>query len=82
MRRGTAKIDLHGMLALDAECELRAFIDALPNHIHTVEVIHGIGGGVLKQMVADFYHSRISHKVPALGNPGQTNLYIVCPLDC
>jgi len=77
MRKGTAKIDLHGMLSLDAECELRAFLDALPNHIHTVEVNHGIGSGILKQMVMDFYHSRISHKVQCVGNPGQTNLYII-----
>ena len=75
MRTKTAKIDLHGMQKLDAEINLRCFLDALPNNIHTVEVIHGIGSGVLKQMVFDFYHPRIQDKAQCIGNPGQTNIY-------
>lgn len=79
MNRGTAKIDLHGMNCLDAECELRNFLDLLPNNIHTVEVIHGVGTGALKQMVVEFYHRRIEHRAHCIGNPGQTNFYIkVC----
>ena len=75
MNKGTAKIDLHGMTVLEAECELRAFLDCLPNNIHTVEVIHGIGTGALKQMVAEFYHCSIYDRAHCIGNAGQTNLY-------
>jgi len=77
MRNETVKIDLHGMQRLEAECELRAFLDELPNNIHTVEVIHGIGLGVLKETVAEFYHPRIQDRIQCIGNPGQTNYYIV-----
>lgn len=72
----TATIDLHGMKRLDAECELRRFLDNLPNSIQLVEVIHGIGSGVLKQMVADFYHYRIQDRIQCIGNAGQTNYYL------
>ena len=70
------RIDLHGMLKLDAECALRNFLDDLPNSVDMVEVIHGVGSGVLKQMVFEFYHSRIQDRVQCIGNAGQTNYYI------
>jgi len=73
----TAKIDLHGMRATDAECELKCFLDNLPPHISLVEVIHGIGSGVLKQMVFEFYHNRIQDRIQCIGNPGQTNYYLM-----
>ena len=73
----TAKIDLHGMKRLNAECELKRFLDNLPGHIDLVEVIHGIGSGILKQMVAEFYHHRIQDRVQCIGNAGQTNYYIM-----
>lgn len=72
----TAKIDLHGLQRLDAECELKHFLDNLPPHINLVEVIHGIGSGVLKQMTAEFYHRKIQGRVQCIGNKGQTNYYI------
>ena len=72
----TMKIDLHGMLRLDAECELRKFLDNLPTNVDLVEVIHGLGSGVLKQMVAEFYHRKIQDRIQCIGNPGQTNYYI------
>ena len=77
MKTKTAKIDLHGMLRLDAECALRNFLDNLPNNVHTVEVIHGVGSGILKQMVFEFYHFKIQDRVQCIGNAGQTNYYIV-----
>ena len=72
----TVKIDLHGMQRLEAECALRSFLDSLPNNVHTVEVIHGVGSGILKQMVFEFYHSRIQDRAQCIGNSGQTNYYI------
>lgn len=72
----TATIDLHGMQRLDAECELQYFLDRLPDGIQLVEVIHGIGTGVLKQMVSEFYHHKIQDRIQCIGNPGQTNYYI------
>jgi len=74
--KGTVRIDLHGMQALDAECELQNFLNTLPSNVHTVEVVHGLGTGALKQMVMNFYHSRISHRAHCIGNAGQTNLYL------
>ena len=50
----TMRVDLHGLLRIDAECKLRNALDNLPAYIDTVEVIHGIGSGILKQMVAEF----------------------------
>ena len=73
---GTVSIDLHGMQRLDAECALRNFLDNLPNNVHTVEVIHGVGSGILKQMVSEFYHHRVQDKAQCIGNAGQTNYYI------
>jgi len=72
----TVRIDLHGMLRLDAECALKSFLDNLPNNVHTVEVIHGVGSGILKQLVFEFYHCRIQDRVQCIGNAGQTNFYI------
>ena len=72
----TATIDLHGMRSADAECELKCFLDKLPPHIDLVEVIHGIGSGILKQLVAEFYHCKIQDRIQCIGNPGQTNYYI------
>ena len=76
MTKRTVRIDLHGMLRADAEYELRCALDNLPEGVDTVEVVHGIGGGVLKQMVFEFYHCKIQDRVQCIGNPGQTNLYI------
>jgi len=73
---GTVSIDLHGMQRLDAECMLRNFLGNLPNNVHTVEVIHGVGSGILKQMVFEFHHYRIQDRVQCIGNAGQTNYYI------
>ena len=70
------KVDLHGMLRLEAECKLLDVLSDLPPGVDTVEVIHGIGTGVLKKMVWEFYHHRIQDRVQCIGNPGQTNLYI------
>lgn len=64
------------MLRIDAECKLRNALDNLPAYIDTVEVIHGIGSGILKQMVAEFYHCKIQDRIQCIGNPGQTNFYI------
>jgi DNA-nicking Smr family endonuclease len=75
-RNTTAKIDLHGLTKEDAEIALRVFLDGLPDSIHTVEVIHGIGSGVLKEMVSGFYHSRIRDRIVCISNAGQTNYYI------
>ena len=73
---GTISIDLHGLLVEDAEFRLRGFVDMAPAGTHTVEVVHGIGTGALKNMVHDFYHSRIEAHAQCIGNPGQTNLYL------
>lgn len=76
MSKRTIKVDLHGMLRIDAECELQSVLSNLPPDIDTVEVIHGIGSGILKQMVSEFYHHKIQDRIQCIGNPGQTNLYI------
>lgn len=61
---------------MDAEFQLRCLLDAAPLGTHTVEVIHGIGTGALKNMVHDIYHSRIESRRVCMGNAGQTNLYL------
>ena len=76
MKNGTVTIDLHGLQVLEAELELRGFLDAVPANTHTVEVIHGIGTGALKNMVHELYHSRIVSRALCIGNAGQTNLYL------
>ena len=72
----TLRVDLHGLLRIDAECKLKNALDNLPANIDTVEVIHGVGAGVLKQMVDEFYHCKIQDRIQCIGNPGQTNYYI------
>jgi len=74
--RRTIKVDLHGLLKVEAEYELQRALDNLPPNIDTVEVIHGIGSGALKQMVAEFYHHKIYDRAQCIGNPGQTNYYV------
>ena len=72
----TVSIDLHGMQRFDAECALKDFLNNLSPNVNNVEVIHGIGTGVLKQMVAEFYHYRIEHRAQCIGNAGKTIYYI------
>ena len=79
MTSGTAKIDLHGLTVMEAEYALGDFLDNLSGKVHTVHVIHGVGSGALKNMVAGFYHRRICDKAHCIGNAGQTNLYINLP---
>jgi len=76
MRTGTRTIDLHGMRADEAEFQLRCLLDSVPQGTHTVEVIHGIGTGALKNMVHGLHHYRIDSRALCVGNPGQTNLYL------
>jgi len=76
VKHGTAHIDLHGMRADEAEFQLRCLLDSAPQGTHTVEVVHGIGTGVLKSMVHNLYHSRIESRALCIGNAGQTNLYL------
>ena len=73
---GTKTIDLHGLQSLDAEFMVRCLLDAAPKGTHTIEVIHGIGTGALKNMVHELYHPRIDSRALCMGNPGQTNLYL------
>jgi len=76
MKHGTITVDLHGLLALDAEFKLRSVLDTAPSGTHTVEVVHGIGTGALKNMVQNLYHPRIVSRALCVGNAGQTNLYL------
>jgi dsDNA-specific endonuclease/ATPase MutS2 len=76
MKNGTMTIDLHGLQSMDAEFNLRCFIDAAPPNTHTIQVIHGIGTGALKNMVHDLRHPRIVSRALCIGNAGQTNLYL------
>ena len=76
VKNGTRVIDLHGVDVVQAEFLLRCLLDSVPNNIHTVEVIHGLGTGALKNVVHEFYHSRIVDRALCVGNAGQTNLYL------
>jgi DNA mismatch repair protein MutS2 len=75
-KNGTITIDLHGLRADEAEFKVRCVLDAASSGTHTVEVIHGIGTGALKNMVHELYHSRIASRALCIGNAGQTNLYL------
>jgi DNA-nicking Smr family endonuclease len=70
------EIDLHGLTRGEAEIALRDFLDGLPPKTKQVYIVHGIGGGVLKQMVQEFYHSRITHRMVCIGNTGQSVYYL------
>jgi DNA-nicking Smr family endonuclease len=73
---GTITIDLHGLRAEEARAALLRAIDSAPMSVHTLQVVHGIGTGALKDLVKEFYHSRIVSRAQVIGNAGQTNLYL------
>jgi DNA-nicking Smr family endonuclease len=70
------QLDLHGLLCKEAEYALADFLDSVPPKIKQIYIIHGIGGGVLKNMVQEFYHWRIYDRAICIGNPGQTVYYL------
>jgi DNA-nicking Smr family endonuclease len=70
------EIDLHGLTREDAEFNLRLFFENIPPSVRQVYVIHGIGGGVLKKLCAEFWHERIIERAVCVSNPGQTVYYL------
>ena len=72
-------LDLHGLREADARTALERHLDgAILAGIDRFEVIHGIGNGVLMQMVESYLRqcSSVRHFKRAENNPGSTWVYL------
>jgi len=68
-----SKVDIHGMLELEAKKHLERYIVKLPKGNHEVVVVHGYRGGqTLKNMVRTKIKSKRIIRIRASLNPGET----------
>ena len=77
--RETLSVDLHGLTRKEAEEVLERTLDqALLENARAIEVIHGIGKGVLKKAVESFFQGRkqVAGIKEDLSNPGVIWVYL------
>lgn len=72
------KIDIHGMLAVEAKRRIDREIAAAPQQIKRLVIIHGCNNGTaLRDMVRTKIKSpRIEGIVPTFSNDGETTIYL------